>query len=65
MDHPNGTIWRMFYFAKSLQAAAMAVVALALVVGLREQAMTKELTMLGIGVVLFLLGRLAEQRAAR
>jgi len=50
----------MFYFAKSLQAAAMAVTALALFVGLRENAMSKEITMLGIGVVLFLLGRLVE-----
>ena len=50
----------MFYFAKSLQAAAMAVTALALFVGFREQSMTKELTMLGLGVVLFLLGRLTE-----
>ena len=54
----------MFYFGKSLQAAAMAVVALALFVGFREASMTKELTMLSIGVVLFLLGRLVEQSAA-
>ncbi len=54
----------MFYFAKSLQAAAMAVVALALFVGFYEtNSMTKELTMLGIGVVLFLVGRLIEQNA--
>ena len=53
----------MFYFGKSLQAAAMAVVALALFVGFHEASMTKEITMLGIGVVLFLLGRLAEQGA--
>jgi hypothetical protein len=51
----------MFYFGKSLQAAAMAVVALALFVGFKESSMTKELTMLGIGVVIFLVGRLAEQ----
>ncbi len=50
----------MFYFAKSLQAAAMAVVALALYVGFSEGSMTKELTMLGIGVVLFLVGRTVE-----
>lgn len=51
----------MFYFAKSLQAAAMGVTALALFVGFREGSMTKELTMLGIGVVIFLLGRVIEQ----
>ena len=53
----------MFYFAKALQAAAMAVTGLALFVGLRENSMTKELTMLGIGVLLFLAGRLIEQKA--
>jgi hypothetical protein len=51
----------VFYFGKSLQAAAMAVVALALFVGFYEASMTKELTMLGIGVVIFLLGRLFER----
>jgi len=52
----------MFYFGKSLQAAAMGVVALALFVGFYESnSMTKELTMLGIGVVIFLIGRLIEQ----
>lgn len=51
----------MFYFGKSLQAAAMAVVALALFVGFRENSMSKEITMLGIGTVVFLLGRLIEQ----
>lgn len=55
----------MFYFAKSLQAAAMAVTALALFVGFRENSMTKEITMLGIGVVIFLLGRLIEQYSSR
>lgn len=54
----------MFYFAKSLQAAAMAVVALALYVGMNESSLTKELTMLGIGVVIFLVGRLVEQISA-
>ena len=51
----------MFYFGKSLQAAAMAVVALALFVGFRENSMTKEITMLGIGTLVFLLGRFVEQ----
>jgi len=55
----------MFYFAKSLQAAAMAVTALALFVGFKEGSMTKELTMLGIGVVIFLIGRLVEQYGNR
>jgi hypothetical protein len=55
----------LFYFGKTLQAAAMAVTALALFVGLRENSMTKELTMLLLGVVLFLCGRLAEQGAGR
>jgi len=51
----------MFYFAKSLQAAAMAVTALALYVGVTESSLTKEITMLCIGVVLFLVGRLVER----
>lgn len=51
----------MFYFAKSLQAAAMAVTALALYVGMNESSLTKEMTMLAIGVVLFLVGRLVER----
>jgi len=51
----------VFYFGKSLQAAAMAVVALALFVGFREASMTKELTMLGIGVVIFMIGRFSER----
>jgi len=55
----------MFFFAKSLQAAAMAVTALALFVGFNEGSMTKEITMLGIGVVIFLIGRLIEQSTAR
>ncbi len=55
----------LFYFAKTLQAAAMAVTALALFVGMREESMSKELTMLLIGVVMFLCGRLAEQAAGK
>lgn len=53
----------MFYFGKSLQAAALAVTALALFVGFRENSMTKELTMLGIGVVMFLVGRIIENES--
>jgi len=45
----------MFYFGKSLQAASHGGSRSALLFGLREQSMTKELTMLGIGVVLFVL----------
>ncbi len=55
----------LFYFAKALQAAAMGVTGLALFVGLRENSMTKELTMLLIGVALFLCGRLIEQEAGK
>ncbi len=55
----------LFYFAKGLQAAAMGVTALALYIGLKEDSMTKELTMLLIGVALFLCGRLAEQGAGK
>ncbi len=51
----------MFYFAKSLQAAAMAVLLLGLYVGFKEEALQKEVTMLAIGVVLFLAGRLLER----
>jgi hypothetical protein len=54
----------MFYFGKSLQAAALGVAALALFVGFRETSATKELTMLGISVVLFLFGRVIEQQAS-
>ena len=52
----------MFYFGKSLQAAALAVVALALYVGfIEEGAIKKELTMLCFGVGIFLLGRFTER----
>lgn len=56
----------MFYLGKSLQAAAMGVVALALYVGFTEleKAQTKELTMLGIGAVIFIIGRMVEAKAA-
>ncbi|MBI1860502.1 MAG: hypothetical protein HYR96_06255 [Deltaproteobacteria bacterium] len=55
----------MFYFAKALQAGAMGVVALALFVGFHENSMTKELTMLGIGSVVFLVARAIEQNSGR
>lgn len=56
----------MFYLGKCLQAAALGVTALALYVGFHEaeKAMTKELTMLGLGVILFLGGPLVEQFAS-
>lgn len=63
LKNSKGT--HLFYFAKSLQAAAMAVTALALFVGFREGSMTKELTMLGIGVVIFVIGRAVEQYISR
>ncbi len=55
----------MFYLGKCLQAAAMGVVALALYVGFTEleKAQTKEITMLSIGAVIFLVGRLVESKA--
>ncbi len=43
----------------------MAVVMLALFVGFRENSMTKEVTMLGVGSVLFLIGRLVERAGGR
>lgn len=55
----------MFYFGKSLQAAALAVTALALYVGLTEVEIKKELTMLVFGVALFIAGRSAEKRGSR
>ena len=54
----------MFAVGKALQAIAMAVTAMALVIGLNENSMTKELTLLGVGVLMFLLGRLAESSAS-
>jgi len=53
----------VFYFGKSLQAAALAVVGLALFVGLYEEDIRKELLMLCGGVALFLLGKFSEGRA--
>ncbi len=51
----------MFYFSKSLQAAALGVVGLALLVGLTETDIKRELTMMCIGVALFLVGRWTEK----
>ncbi len=53
----------MFYLAKILQALGIADVGYALFVGLTEEkSMGKELWLLGIGVVVFYLGRFLETR---
>ncbi len=53
-----------FYLAKCLQAFGIADVGYALLVGLTEEkSMGKELWLLGIGVVVFYLGRFLETRA--
>ena len=53
----------MFYLAKILQALGIADVGYALFVGLTEEkSMSKELWLLGIGVVVFYLGRFLETR---
>lgn len=52
-----------FYLAKILQALGIADVGYALFVGLTEEkSMSKELWLLGIGVVVFYLGRFLETR---
>lgn len=52
-----------FYLAKILQALGIADVGYALFVGLTEEkSMGKELWLLGIGVVVFYLGRFLETR---
>ena len=53
----------MFYLGKSIQASALAVVALALYVGLTEVQIKKELTMMVLGLILFGIGRLVERKA--
>ena len=53
-----------FYLAKILQALGIADVGYALFVGLTEEkSMSKELWLLGVGVVVFYLGRFLETRA--
>ena len=53
-----------FYLAKFLQAFGIADTGYALFVGLTEEkSMGKELWLLGIGVVVFYLGRYLEERA--
>lgn len=54
----------MFYFAKGLQAAALSVLALALYVGLtRQQSLATELTMMCLGVIIFIAGRMVEKKS--
>ena len=53
-----------FYLAKFLQAFGIADVGYALFVGMTEEkSMSKELWLLGVGVVVFYLGRFLETRA--
>lgn len=53
-----------FYFAKLLQAFGFADVGYALLVGVTEaQGMGKELLLLGVGVLVFSLGRYLEGKA--
>jgi hypothetical protein len=54
----------MFYLAKVLQALGCADVGYALLVGvMEERGMGKELLLLGIGVLVFSLGRYLESKA--
>lgn len=53
-----------FYLAKFLQAFGFADVGYALLVGVTEErSMGKELMLLGIGIVVFYLGRYLEEKA--
>lgn len=53
----------MFYFAKVLQAVGFADVGYGLFLGLtQERGMTAELIFMGIGVVVFYLGRYLERK---
>jgi hypothetical protein len=55
----------VFYFAKVLQAVGFADVGYGLFLGLtQEGGMTAELIFMGIGVIVFYLGRYLEGRAA-
>ena len=56
----------MFYLAKMMQAFGIADVGYALFVGLTEaQSMGRELGLMGLGLVVFYLGRFMEHRVAR
>ena len=53
----------MFYVAKLVQAIGFADVGYALLIGLTEEhGMGRELALLGVGTVIFYLGRLLERR---
>ncbi len=55
----------MFYLAKLIQAFGFADVTYALYVGFTEEhSMGRELTLMMIGAVIFLVGRLLEQKAS-
>ncbi|MFI5397662.1 MAG: hypothetical protein ACHQ9S_19155 [Candidatus Binatia bacterium] len=55
----------MFYLAKLIQAFGFADVTYSLFVGLTEEnSMGRELTLMMVGAVIFLVGRLLERQAA-
>jgi hypothetical protein len=56
----------MFYVGKALEMLGMTTLMVALFVGITdEQGMAKEYLFLGIGIVVFLLGRLLEKQGGR
>ena len=56
----------MFYLGKALEMLGMTSLMVALFVGISdEHGMAKEYLFLGIGIVVFLLGRLLEKHAGR
>jgi hypothetical protein len=56
----------MFYVGKALEMLGMTTLMVALIVGITdEQGMAKEYLFLGIGIVVFLLGRLLEKQGGR
>lgn len=52
----------MFYFAKSLQALGMAILALALMQGMATGDTWRELGFLGAGVTVFIIGTAIDKR---
>ncbi len=56
----------MFYLGKALEMLGMTSLMVALFVGLTdERGMAKEYLFLGLGIVMFLLGRLLEKHGGR
>jgi hypothetical protein len=56
----------MYYLGKALEMLGMTSLMVALFVGITdEEGMAKEYLFLGIGVVVFLVGRLCEKRGGR